>query len=197
MPGETLPTPSVAEQILAFIPQLLLAIIILLIFWIFSFFFRRLVQRFGHRTRLDEAVLNLLTQVFGLAIIVIGLLTALGTIGVDVSALVAGLGITTFAVAFALQDIMSNMLSGLLILMYRPFRRGNWIRVGAHEGVVTDIDLRYTTLQTETQRILVPNATLFKDSIVVTTSGAPTLPPAPPRQPPPAPRQQPPPPPPR
>jgi len=181
MPTESVPTPSVAEQIIAFLPQLLLAIIILLAFWIVSSFFRRIVQRFGHRTRIEDSVLDLLTQVFGLAIIVTGLLTALGTIGVDVSALVAGLGMTTFAVAFALQDIISNVLSGLLILMYRPFRRGNWIRVGAHEGVVTDIDLRYTTLQTETQRILVPNATLFKESIVITTAGAPTLPQPPPR----------------
>ncbi|MBE2271680.1 MAG: mechanosensitive ion channel [Anaerolinea sp.] len=183
MPTETVPVLNPTEQIIAFIPQILLAIVIVLIFWIVSFLFRGLIKRFGHRTRLDEAVLDLLTQVFGLGIIIVGLLTALGTIGVDVSALVAGLGITTFAVAFALQDIISNLLSGILILMYRPFRRGNWIRVGGHEGVVTDIDLRYTTLQTETQRILVPNSTLFKESIIVTTSGAPTLPQAAPPRP--------------
>lgn len=185
MPTETLETaaqvvaPTMTERIIAFIPQLLLALVILIAFWVVSIAFRAAVRRFGHRTRLDDSVLDLLTQVIGLTIIVSGLLTALGTIGVDVSALVAGLGITTFAVAFALQDIISNLLSGILILMYRPFRRGNYIRVGAHEGIVTDIDLRYTTLQSETQRILVPNSTLFKESIIVRSNApSPSAPPA-------------------
>lgn len=183
MPTETLPTTqSLAEQIIAFIPQILLALFILVSFWVVSIIFRATVRRFGHRTRLDDSVLDLMTQVIGLAILVSGLLTALGTIGVDVSALVAGLGITTFAVAFALQDIIANLLSGILILMYRPFRRGNYIKVAAHEGIVTDIDLRYTTLQTETQRILVPNRTLFQEAIVVTN--APAQPPPRPLQPP-------------
>ncbi len=176
MPTETVETaaqvvaPTLAEQIIGFVPQMLLALVIFIAFWIVSIVFRATVRRFGSKTRLDDSVLDLMTQVIGLTIIVSGLLTALGTIGVDVSALVAGLGITTFAVAFALQDIIGNLLSGILILMYRPFRRGNYIRVGAHEGIVTDIDLRYTTLQTETQRILVPNRTLFQESIIVSNN---------------------------
>ncbi len=191
MPTETIETaaqviaPTLTEQILGFVPQLLLALVIFIAFWIVSILFRATVRRFGSKTRLDDSVLDLMTQVIGLTIIVSGLLTALGTIGVDVSALVAGLGITTFAVAFALQDIIGNLLSGILILMYRPFRRGNYIRVGSHEGIVTDIDLRYTTLQTETQRILVPNRTLFQESIIVSNT-TPTFasvqtPPPPPR----------------
>jgi small-conductance mechanosensitive channel len=51
--------------------------------------------------------------------------------------------------------------------MYRPFRRGNYIVVGGREGIVTDIDLRYTTLQTETHRILIPNANMFTEAITV------------------------------
>ncbi len=51
--------------------------------------------------------------------------------------------------------------------MYRPFRRGNYIAVGGREGIVTDIDLRYTTLQTETHRSLIPNAHMFIKAITV------------------------------
>jgi small-conductance mechanosensitive channel len=108
-------------------------------------------------------------------ILVMGLITALGTIGIDVSALVAGLGLTSFALGFALQDIIKNVLAGILILMYRPFRRGNYIQISGREGVVTDIDLRYTTLQVDTHKILIPNANMFTETITVFNQ-PPTLP---------------------
>lgn len=171
MPVDFQPIQTLAEQIVLFIPTLLGALLIFLGFWLASAILRGAVRRYGYRMRLDEQVRDLVTKVFGAAIIVMGLISALGTIGIDVTALVAGLGLTSFALAFALQDIISNVLAGILILMYRPFRRGNQVKVGAHEGIVTDIDLRYTTLRTETQKIFVPNATLFKEAIIVYTPG--------------------------
>lgn len=171
MPVDFQPVQTLAEQIILFIPTLLGAILIFLGFWIASAILRTAVRRYGHRMRLDEQVRDLMTKVLGAAIIVMGLISALGTIGIDVTAMVAGLGLTSFALAFALQDIISNVLAGILILMYHPFRRGNQVKVGSHEGIVTDIDLRYTTLQTETQKIFVPNATLFREAIIVYTPG--------------------------
>jgi small-conductance mechanosensitive channel len=96
-----------------------------------------------------------------------GVITALGTAGVNVSALVAGLGLTGFALGFALRDALSNLLAGILILIYRPFKRHDRISVAGFEGIVIETDLRYTTLQGEDKRILIPNATLFTHSIVL------------------------------
>jgi small-conductance mechanosensitive channel len=124
-------------------------------------------RRWGSRLRLDESLRDLFVRLARLITLVIGAITALGTIGIDVSALVAGLGLTSFALGFALQDVIRNVLAGILILMYRPFRRGNYIVVGGREGIVTDIDLRYTTLQVETHRILIPNANMFTEAITV------------------------------
>ena len=98
---------------------------------------------------------------------VLGFITALGTLGINVTALVAGLGLTGFALGFALKDTISNMLSGILILLYRPFRIGNTIKISGFEGEVVVIDLRYTELSSEGSKILIPNSKLFTDPITV------------------------------
>jgi small-conductance mechanosensitive channel len=80
---------------------------------------------------------------------------------------VAGLGLTGFALGFALKDTISNLLSGILILLYQPFKIGNTIKVSGYEGDVVSIDLRYTELNSEGNKILIPNSKLFTDPIIV------------------------------
>lgn len=181
------PVQIAALQILNFVPQLIIGLVIFIFFWILSIGFRRVVKRYGRITRLDPAVLSLLMQVINSIILIIGAITALGTIGLDVTALVAGLGLTSFALGFALQDILSNVLSGVLLLIYRPFRLGNFIKVGDKEGHVVGIDLRYTTLRTDSQFILIPNQQLFKEAIIVAANPPavaqqPGMPPLPPQR---------------
>jgi small-conductance mechanosensitive channel len=60
-----------------------------------------------------------------------------------------------------------------LILLYRPFRLNDYIAVAGSEGIVTEIDLRYTTLQKERQKFLIPNSVLFTNSITLTESDRP------------------------
>lgn len=111
----------------------------------------------------------LLGQTGKAALIVLGVVTALGTLGVNVAALVAGLGLTGFALGFAFRDVLSNLLAGLLLLMYRPFTRYDSIAVSGFEGTVVGVDLRYTTLEREDGRILIPNAILFTNPIALRT----------------------------
>jgi small-conductance mechanosensitive channel len=170
----------VVQQTIGFVPRLTAAIIIFMIFWIIGAIFRRVVNRYGKRTKLDPEIRDLLARVVRLTILIVGVITALGTVGIDVTALVAGLGLTGFALGFALQDIISNLLSGILLTMQRPFRRGNYIRVGDKEGYVVDMDLRYTWLRQDTTTILIPNSVMFKESIVILATSAPQ--PMPPQQ---------------
>jgi len=112
-------------------------------------------------------LLDLLGRIAGISLVVFGTITALGTLGIDVSALVAGLGLTGFALGFAFRDVLSNVLAGVLILLYRPFHRGDKIRVTGFEGSVTNIDLRYTTIAAADRIILIPNSNLFTNPIEV------------------------------
>jgi small-conductance mechanosensitive channel len=80
--------------------------------------------------------------------------------------------LTGFALGFALKDVLSNFIAGVLILLYRPFHLYDHITVAGLEGTVTEIDLRYTTLQKEGQKYLVPNSILFTNSIGIIESPA-------------------------
>ena len=79
----------------------------------------------------------------------------------------AGLGLTGFALGFALKDTISNLLAGVLILLYRPFVIGDRLIASGYEGTVVSIDLRYTQLEGDGNRILIPNSKLFTDPITV------------------------------
>ena len=102
-------------------------------------------------------------------------MTALGTLGVNIMGLVAGLGLTGFALGFALKDSIANLLAGVMILLYRPFEVGDRIDVGGLAGRVTHVDLRYTELDNETERVLVPNSKMLTDPIRVTRQSGPTI----------------------
>ena len=150
-----------------------LALLILLGFWILAIVIRKIIRKAGVATGIDASVVNLLARVAIVVIWIMGLITALGTVGIDVSAIVASLGLTGFAVGFALKDSISNLLSGVLILIYRPFRVGQWIIVKSFEGNVTALDLRYTTLEKDDEKILVPNSLLFTNPINIRSKSEP------------------------
>ncbi len=109
----------------------------------------------------------MLVQISEVGLQMFGIVTALGTLGINVGAMIAGLGLVGFALGFALKDLLSNFIAGFLILIYNPFVRGDRIKVSEHEGEVIEINLRYTVLRGDKQRILIPNATLFSNAVVV------------------------------
>ncbi|HEX5443743.1 MAG TPA: mechanosensitive ion channel domain-containing protein [Pirellulales bacterium] len=148
-------------------PSVAVAIVILLVFWLMAAAVARLVLRVGARAKVNPDVLGLLAWSGRVTVLAVGVVTACGTMHIDIGALLAGLGLTGFAIGFALKDIISNFLSGMLILVYEPFRRGDFINVGGLEGNVIAIDFRYTSLQKDDSVILVPNANLFVKEIIV------------------------------
>lgn len=130
---------------------------------------RKIIRRAGARTNPQrEAILNLIANVARIGLLIFGFVTATGTLGIDVSALVAGLGLTGFALGFAFRDALSNVLAGIMILFYRPFQRGDRVAVTGFEGYVLNVDLRYTTLENESKVFLIPNAILLTNTVVVT-----------------------------
>lgn len=148
-------------------PSIAVSVVILLVFWLVASAVVRLIHRVGGRAKVNPDVLGLLAWSGRVAVLAIGVVTACGTMHIDIGALLAGLGLTGFAIGFALKDIISNFLSGVLILIYEPFRRGDFINVGGLEGNVIAIDFRYTSLQKDDTVILVPNANLFVKEIIV------------------------------
>lgn len=155
------------QHIIALAPQILAGLFIFFLFWCLSNFVTKIILHVGGRLKQHREIMRILGRCVGIAILTFGAITALGTAGINVSALVAGLGLTGFALGFAFKDIISNVLAGLLILIYRPFKKADEISVTGLQGTVIDIDLRYTTLEADHQRVLIPNSTLFTNPIVI------------------------------
>lgn len=159
-----------ADTLLPFFPRLGTSVVIFLLFWLAAYAVKRVICSIGVVRSLDETLIAFLVRTANWVLLIVGGVMALGTIGIDVSALVAGLGLTGFAVGFALKDIISNTLSGILIIFHKPFHVGDVILVTGLQGEVLDIDLRYTLLRAEGQRIYVPNSLLFNNPVTVLTT---------------------------
>jgi small-conductance mechanosensitive channel len=104
-----------------------------------------------------------------IGVLLIGLVLALGQLGFGQAVLsfVAGLGIAGIVIGFALQDIVKHFAAGVLLLMLRPFRIGDEVRIGAFEGHVQDVQLRATVLKTSAgDEVLIPNADVYNGTIV-------------------------------
>jgi len=158
---------SFMDDTYLWLPQLGTALLIILSFLLIAFLLKKAVKKAMQKIDMDNHLVTLLARIVNITLIIIGFITALGTLGVDVSAIVAGLGLTGFALGFALKDTISNMLSGILILFYQPFKIGDTIKIAGFEGEVIKIDLRYTELSSEGVLILIPNSKLFTDPITV------------------------------
>lgn len=143
------------------------AAFILIVFYIISKISKCAITKGAERLKLDSNLTSLFARTSSLTLIILGFISALGTIGINVSALVAGLGLTGFALGFALKDTISNLLSGVLILLYKPFKIGNTIKIAGYDGDVVSIDLRYTELNNDGNKILIPNSKLFTDPITI------------------------------
>lgn len=94
-------------------------------------------------------------------ILIFGVFTGLGTMGINMTPIIAGLGLGGFALGYAFRDALSNLLAGIMILIYRPFEEGDHVSVSGCEGMVTEINLRYTTLEGDGQKFMVPNSLIL------------------------------------
>lgn len=155
------------EKMALWAPKLFEVFIIIILFFILAKILKKLINKLSKKFDLDENIKFLIIRSSNITIAVFALITALGTLGINVAALAAGLGLTGFALGFALKDTISNLLAGVLILIYHPFKIGDRIIISGFEGTVVSIDLRYTQLKKDDENVLIPNSKLFVEVIRV------------------------------
>ena len=153
------------NKCIEFLPNLAIAVLILLGFIISGKILKKIITK--KIATNNPVIMNLIGQTIKTLFFIFGIISSLGTLGIDVSAMVAGLGLTGFALGFALKDTLSNFISGVLVLIYKPFNINDTIGVDKYNGIVTDINLRYTVINQEGNQVLVPNAFIFSKPIII------------------------------
>jgi MscS family membrane protein len=140
-------------------------LIIINITWFASTFVSSLIAEYG--SRINNRLLPLIKRTLLTVIWVIGIVTALNNIGVEIASILGVLGVGGVSVALAAQDTIKNIFSGITIISDAPFRIGDIIQFDGFEGTVQDIGLRSTRIITYEQRIIsVPNFKLMDASVV-------------------------------
>ena len=155
------------EMMYSNLPNMLFGVGIFFLFWIFSKIIQLMIRNILTSKNPDTNISRVISGIIKNILVIIGFITALGTMGINVSAIVAGLGLTGFAFGFAFKDMLSNFISGILIFIYEPFKLGDIIIVDGKEGRVVDINLRYVTLKSKNSQILVPNSLSVSKTIEV------------------------------
>lgn len=150
------------------------ALIIFVVALILAFAARTGINRVGRRRDTVGSTVQIVARLVFAVLVMAGIYMALRRIGVDLAPLVAGAGIVGIALAFALQDVAQNYVSGIMLGFKNPFRPGDVIITGDQEGIVEDLDLRYTVIRGyDGVRILVPNGQVLQNPLVnLTISGA-------------------------
>jgi small conductance mechanosensitive channel len=164
---------NMAEGFIGALPNLVLAGIIFVIFYFVAKRIRSLVTQMTEKQQRAKNLALLLGKMAQTSVVIAGLLVTMTILfpSFRPGDLIQLLGIGSVAIGFAFHDIFQNFLAGILLLLTAPFKIGDQIMVEDFEGTVEDIQTRATTIRTyDGRRIVLPNTTLFTNSVTVNTA---------------------------
>lgn len=159
---------SYYDSIIAFLPKLAIAIVLLAIFFIVVRFARKKIIKFARSKADDQLLINFLDSIFSLINYLIGFLIFLYIIGQTgiASSILGAAGISAFVIGFAFKDIGENLLAGVMMAFNRPFRIGDTIKTADVEGSIVEMSLRDTHIKTfDGKDVYVPNGQILKNPL--------------------------------
>ena len=155
------------------LPGIITALVIIMLTRYIAEFTTEVAAKIGRRTLESKSLRSLLCKAANISTWIFGIVLAciVAFPGLRLGDIVATLGLGSVAVGFAFQDIFKNFLSGILILIQRPFRIDDQIIIGDYEGTVEQIDIRTTKIRTyDGERVLMPNSEVFTSPVRVRTA---------------------------
>ena len=165
---ETLDINQYLPAVISWATNILLAIVILLLgLWVANSVYRLIVSASKKNKRLDDTLFRFLGSMARYLILAFVFIAVLNRFGVQTASIVALLGAAGLAVGLALQGAMSNLAAGVMLLIFRPYKVGDFIDAAGRFGCVTEIDMFTTILQTfDNQQIIVPNSQIWGEQII-------------------------------
>ena len=162
---------QLGRDAVASIPALIGVLIVVLVTWLIAKGVRYSAFRWAQQTEGDHSTEVLIGRLGYGGVWVAGMVVALGVWGIDFATMLGALGLTSVAIGFSLKDVLSNYISGVILLSARPFRIGDQVVIEGYEGTITQVQLRSTTLKTYDGRMIyIPNQEVFQASITNNTA---------------------------
>lgn len=157
------------RNFLTHVPAIIGAMVCILLTLLAANMLSKLFSRYSPKRTKDPLISNFIGKIIWSVIFILGTVLALGVLGLGTisNKILAGAGLTTFIVGFALKDIGENFLSGLILAFSRPYRVGNLIECEEVKGIVKDMTMRQTTVEAENGKvILIPNSMILKNPLI-------------------------------
>ena len=152
---------NLSEQLLHFLPKLIFALLILLIGHIVVRIVCKILNKTLEKFKLDPSLIGFFGKTANISLHIILILSALSMIGVSTTGLIAAFSACAVAISLALKDSLSNIASGLMLLISKPFSTGDFVEIGEDSGTVLKIDLMHTTIKTyDNRHVIIPNGQL-------------------------------------
>jgi len=147
--------------------KLIGAILILVIgLWVAKIL-TNLVNRLLVKKNVDPTLIKFLTALTNIALIAFVVIAAISKVGIETTSFVALIGAAGLAIGFALQGSLANLASGVMLIIFRPIKVGDYIEGGGLEGIVEEIGIFVTTLITlDNKQVFIPNSKMTSDNIV-------------------------------
>ncbi|VEC82460.1 Protein involved in stability of MscS mechanosensitive channel [Raoultella ornithinolytica] len=155
------------ELLLSYAVNIVAAIAIIIIGMIVARVISNTVNRLMLARKIDATVADFLSALVRYAVVAFTLIAALGRVGVQTASVIAVLGAAGLAVGLALQGSLSNLAAGVLLVMFRPFRAGEYVDLGGVAGTVLSVQIFSTTMRTADGKIVVvPNGKIIAGNII-------------------------------
>jgi small conductance mechanosensitive channel len=154
--------------IVQMLPNLLIAILVLVTAYFTAKFVKKFVTKLVSKKIEQDSISNIIGKVSAIAVVVAGLLLALGILDLSktLSSLLAGAGVVGLAIGLALQGTLSNTFAGLVLSFKQKIEIGNWVETNGFSGEVMDINLKdFTIKEADNNMVIIPNKTILENPI--------------------------------
>ena len=159
--------PTLTSYLVDLIPKLAGAIVTLIIGLIVIRYLGSLISRLMERREVDASLQPFLKSIFKVALTALLIVSVASMVGIRTTSFVAIIGAAGLAVGLALQGSLANFAGGVLLLLLKPFRVGDYVTAQGYSGTVTEIQVFYTTLYTpQNQKIVLPNGGVANGAIL-------------------------------
>ena len=147
--------------------RLVVAIAVFLVGHLLIKWLMRLLKKSKFSQKSDPTVVRVLNNFTRVGLYIVLVVTVVGILGVPMASVVAAVASAGVAIGLALQGALSNLAGGIMILLFRPFRLGDYVEAADLSGTVTDVGIFYTVLTTPDNKVVtIPNGTIMSESVV-------------------------------
>lgn len=158
---------AAGDWLLEFLPKLIIAILIVAIGFLIAKYLTKLIVKTMKKGKIEPSVKSFLISLISVVLKILVIICALGTLGIDMTSIITVLGTATVAIGLALKDSMANIASGVLIIINKPFKVGDYLSTEGLEGTVIKIEMMHTTLMSfDGKEVILPNSRVTSNNVI-------------------------------